>query len=85
MNNLRSSGEFDFEEQTEEQGSEFHLSEYWGIVVKRARLIILCVALALSVAAIRSLMAKPTYQAAVTIHIGKVTTTPSDREDREAP
>src|SRR5512133_3230378 len=82
MNDMRRAGEFDLDDQADEQGSEFHLAEYWGIVVKRARLIILCVALALSVAAIRSLMAKPTYQAAVTINIGKDTSTPYDVSDR---
>jgi capsular exopolysaccharide synthesis family protein len=82
MSETRQRAEFDFDDQPDDQGSEFHLSEYLGIVRKRARLIILCVAVALSVAAIRSLMAKPTYRAVVTVNIGKDQSTPYDVSDR---
>ncbi|MFA6958602.1 MAG: polysaccharide biosynthesis tyrosine autokinase [Thermoanaerobaculia bacterium] len=78
MSELRRAGDFDLDEQADNQGSEFQLTEYWGVIVKRARLIVLCVALALSVAALRSLMARPTYMAVVTIDIGKERTTPYD-------
>ncbi|MCM2316761.1 MAG: polysaccharide biosynthesis tyrosine autokinase, partial [Thermoanaerobaculia bacterium] len=82
MAERRQIDDLEFDEPADEGGSEFHLSEYLGIVVKRARLIALCVAIALSVAAIRSLMAKPTYRAVATLDIGKDQSTPYDVSDR---
>ena len=82
MMERRQFDEVDLDDAPEGEASEFHLSEYWSVVVKRARLILLCVALALSVAAIRSLMAKPTYKAVVTLNIGKDQSTPYDVSDR---
>lgn len=84
MTEFRREADFEFDDPGDDQASEFHLAEYWGIVRKRARLIILCVALALSVAAIRSLMAKPTFRSVVTIDIGKDRTTPYDVSDSAA-
>lgn len=82
MAERRPDDDFELDDPSEEGGSEFHLADYWSIVVKRARLILLCVALALSVAAIRSLMAKPTFRAVVTLDIGKDQSTPYDVSDR---
>ncbi|MGK2856205.1 MAG: Wzz/FepE/Etk N-terminal domain-containing protein, partial [Thermoanaerobaculia bacterium] len=74
--------QIDLDDGADESGSEFHLAEYWAVVVKRARLILLCVVVALAVGAIRSLMAKPTYRAIVTVDIGKDKGSPYDVSDR---
>ena len=50
---------------------EVHLAEYWAVVVKRRRLIGLCVAVALLVGALVSLISPSTYKATTTLDIEK--------------
>jgi len=72
----------DFEEPLDDEASEFHISEYLAILQKRARLIILCVLLALSVSVVKSLMSKPLYRATTVLDIDKDRGTPYDVSDR---
>lgn len=72
----------DFEEPLDDEESEFHISEYLAILQKRARLIILCVLLALSVTVVKSLMSKPLYRATTILDIDKDRGTPYDVSDR---
>ena len=55
----------------EEAPAEFHFSDYWAIVVKRRRLIALCVGVGLAAAALASILAKPTYKAATVLSVEK--------------
>ena len=59
-------------------GQQVHLAEYWDVVVKRRRLIGLCVALALIVGAVISLLSRPTYRATTTLDIEKDKASPVD-------
>ncbi|MGH9365906.1 MAG: GumC family protein [Thermoanaerobaculia bacterium] len=62
----------------EEAGRETHLSEYWAVIVKRRRLVGLCVGLALAVAAIRSVLSDPIYRATVVLDVEKEKGSPLD-------
>jgi succinoglycan biosynthesis transport protein ExoP len=59
-------------------GQEIHLAEYWRIIVKRRRLIALCVALTLIIGAVVSLLSRPTYRATATLDIEKDKASPVD-------
>jgi len=59
-------------------GQEIHLAEYWAVVVKRRRLIGLCVALALILGAVISVLSRPTYRATTTLDIEKDKASPVD-------
>ena len=59
-------------------GQEIHLAEYWDVVVKRRRLIGLCVALILIVGAVISLLSRPSYKATTTLDIEKDKASPVD-------
>ncbi|MGH9364903.1 MAG: Wzz/FepE/Etk N-terminal domain-containing protein, partial [Thermoanaerobaculia bacterium] len=62
----------------EEAGRETHLSEYWAVILKRRRLVGLCVGLALAVAAIRSILSQPIYRATVVLDVEKEKGSPLD-------
>lgn len=55
---------------------EINFAQYWAILVKRWRLIVLCVLLCLAAAAVYSLMAKPAYQAVAVLEISGVGSSP---------
>jgi succinoglycan biosynthesis transport protein ExoP len=57
---------------------EIHLAEYWAVVVKRRRLIGLCVAIVLVIGAVISLLSRPTYRATTTLDIEKDKASPVD-------
>ncbi len=57
---------------------EIHLSEYWAVVVKHRRIIGFCVALALVIGAMVSLLSRPTYKATTTLDIEKDKGSPMD-------
>jgi succinoglycan biosynthesis transport protein ExoP len=57
---------------------EIHLAEYWNVLVKRRRLIGLCVALVLIVGAVISILSRPTYRATTTLDIEKDKASPVD-------
>jgi succinoglycan biosynthesis transport protein ExoP len=59
-------------------GEDIHLAEYWDVVLKRRRLIGICVALALVVGAVISLLSRPTYRATTTLDIEKDKASPVD-------
>ena len=48
---------------------EIHFAQYWAVIVKRWRLIALCVLLCLGTAAILSLLANPAFQAAAVLEV----------------
>jgi polysaccharide biosynthesis transport protein len=48
---------------------ELHLAEYWQMLVRRWRLVALCVTLAVVLGAVYSLAAKPTYRATVVLDV----------------
>ncbi|MDQ2970429.1 MAG: Wzz/FepE/Etk N-terminal domain-containing protein, partial [Acidobacteriota bacterium] len=62
----------------DEAPSEFRLADYWEIVVKRRRLIALCVAVGIAGAALASILAKPTYKAATILSVEKDWGSPTD-------
>lgn len=51
--------------------TEIHLAEYWAVIVKRRRLIAICLAAALLVGAFVSILARPTYRATTVLDIEK--------------
>jgi succinoglycan biosynthesis transport protein ExoP len=51
----------------EERPAEIHISEYWAIVVKHRRVVLLCVAAALALAAVVSVLTRPSYLATVVL------------------
>jgi succinoglycan biosynthesis transport protein ExoP len=57
------------EQQPEEP--EIHLSEYWAVIVKRRRIIIICVAIALAFGVAVSLMTPATYKATTVLDVEK--------------
>jgi succinoglycan biosynthesis transport protein ExoP len=59
-------------------GQEIHLAEYWDVVVKRRRLIGLCVAIALILGAVISILSRPIYRATTTLDIEKDKASPVD-------
>lgn len=48
---------------------EFHLSEYWAVIVKRRRLIVVCLVLALVAGTLSTVLTKPKYKATVMLDI----------------
>lgn len=68
--------EYDVSEQPAEQ--EIHLAEYWAIVVKRRRLIAICVIGALMVGAALSLITPATYRATAVLDVEKEKGSPAD-------
>lgn len=61
---------------TESPAREIQFAQYWAIIVKRWRLIALCVVLCLVAAAVYSLMAKRQFQAAAVLEISSVGSSP---------
>jgi succinoglycan biosynthesis transport protein ExoP len=57
---------------------EVHFAEYWAVVVKRRRLIGICVALALVIGAAVSILSRPTYRATTVLDIEKDKASPVD-------
>lgn len=57
---------------------EIHLSEYWAIVRKHARLIALVLAIVLAATAVITLLQDPTYRATATLNVEKMRATPFD-------
>jgi succinoglycan biosynthesis transport protein ExoP len=57
---------------------EMHLSEYWAVVVKHRRLIVLCLATALVVGAVISLLSRPSYKATAVLNIEREKSSPFD-------
>src|SRR3954469_8401030 len=68
--------EYDVSEQAVEQ--EIHLAEYWALVVKRRRLIAICVVAALMVGAALSLISPATYRATTVLDVEKDKGNPTD-------
>jgi len=68
--------EYDVSEQPVEQ--EIHLSEYWAIIVKRRRLIAICVAGMLMIGAALSLITPATYRAVTVLDVEKDKGSPAD-------
>ena len=65
---------WDFLEETatsEGAPKELDLSAYWAILVQRWRLIAVCIALALAIAAVQSFLSEPLYRATVLMNIEK--------------
>jgi len=58
--------------------SQVRLSEYWGVLVKHRRLIAVCVAAALAVAALITVLSKPSYKATAVLAVEKERQTPLD-------
>ena len=57
---------------------EIHLSEYWAVIVKRRRLIILLAILAAIIEAVHTAMIPPSYRASTVIDIEREIQTPGD-------
>jgi capsular exopolysaccharide synthesis family protein len=57
---------------------EMHLSEYWAVIVKRRRLIAICIASALLIGAVISLLSRPTYRATVVLNVEREKSSPFD-------
>lgn len=71
----------DFSRRTDDPGlqqQEIHLAEYWDVVVKRRRLIGLCVAVAVFVGILVSVLSRPMYRATTTLDIEKDKGSPVD-------
>jgi polysaccharide biosynthesis transport protein len=54
---------------TDETAQGLHLEEYWAAVVKRWRLIALCLGVALTVAALYSILSRPLYRATAVLDV----------------
>src|SRR5438876_6268716 len=50
---------------------DVHLTDYWFVIVKRRRLIAICIAVALVIGAVVSIISRPTYKATVVLDIEK--------------
>jgi polysaccharide biosynthesis transport protein len=76
---------------SEEPQVETHFLEYWEVLLQRKRLIFLCIAAALALAALISVFSKPTYQAVAVIALEKSgghpldSTAPDAGQDRYDP
>ena len=68
--------QYEANEQPIEQ--EIHLAEYWAVIVKRQRLIAICVAVALMVGAALSLITPATYKATTVLDVEKDKGSPMD-------
>jgi uncharacterized protein involved in exopolysaccharide biosynthesis len=53
----------------EAPASEFHIADYWAIVVKRRVLIAVCLALCVALALVKALMTPPSYEAGVVLNV----------------
>ncbi len=53
----------------DERAQEFHLAEYWAAIVRRWRLVALCLGIALTVAALYSILTQPLYRAAAVLDL----------------
>lgn len=62
----------------DERSSDFRISEYWAILVQHRRLIFLCVAFALAVGVLISVLSKPSYLAIVTLSVERERSNPVD-------
>ncbi|HYK41193.1 MAG TPA: polysaccharide biosynthesis tyrosine autokinase [Thermoanaerobaculia bacterium] len=62
----------------EDAPAEFQFATYWAIVVKRRRLIALCIAIGLLGAAVASILAKPSYKASAILSVEKDRGSPID-------
>ncbi len=72
-----------FEESASESGStETNLAQYWEIVVRRRRLIVACLLIAIAAGLIVTMMTKPAYQATAVVDIERQHSSPVnfDRE-----
>ena len=57
---------------------EVHLSEYWSVIVKRRRLIAICIGVALLLGTLASLISPATYRAVTTLDVEKEKSSPLD-------
>ena len=73
-------GRFDdeFVDDVGDSPREVHLSEYWAVVVKRWRIIAVCVAIALAVATVKTMLSTPLYRATVVINVERDRGNPVD-------
>jgi polysaccharide biosynthesis transport protein len=62
----------------EEEGQQINLAEYWAVLVKRWRLIAICIAVALAGSLVVSFLSTPLYRASVVMSIEKEKISPSD-------
>jgi len=67
-----------FEDDFNDAPREVHLAEYWAVVVKRWRIVAVCVAAALVAAAGKTLLTTPLYRATVVINVEKDKGSPVD-------
>lgn len=63
------------------ENREIHLSEYWAIVRKHARLILLVLAVVLAATAVITLLQAPTYRSTVVLNVEKNRSTPFDIDE----
>lgn len=68
----------DFSADLGEAQTEVHLSEYWAVVVKRWRIVAVCVAVALVAAAVKTVLSTPLYRATVVINVERDKGNPVD-------
>lgn len=68
----------DFADDAGEAPREVHLAEYWAVVVKRWRMVAVCVAAAIVVAAVKTLLSTPLYKATVVLNVEKDRGNPVD-------
>ncbi|MEO6326666.1 MAG: Wzz/FepE/Etk N-terminal domain-containing protein, partial [Thermoanaerobaculia bacterium] len=62
----------------EDEGQQINLAEYWAVLVKRWRLIAICIAVALVGSGVVSFLSTPLYLASVTMSIEKEKISPTD-------
>jgi len=67
-----------FEDDFADGPHEVHLSEYWAVVVKRWRIVAVCVAVALLTAAGKTVLMTPLYKATVVINVERDKGSPVD-------
>ena len=67
-----------FEDDFDDAPREVHLAEYWAVVVKRWRIVAVCVAAALVAAAGKTILTTPLYRATVVINVEKDRGSPVD-------
>lgn len=53
----------------EPQHAEFHISDYWSIVVKHRRLVIACIAVAVIIGVLSTVLSRPMYRATVVLDV----------------
>lgn len=57
---------------------EVHLSEYWNVILKRWRIVAVCVAAALAATAVKTVLTTPLYRATVVLNVEKDKGSPVD-------